>query len=294
MSLRRELDKHRQSLGEIREIMNSMKTLAYMETRKLAHFIDTQTAVVNSIERAATDLLKSHPDILPDIKQQETAYLLLGSERGFCGDFNHALLRQLDSMQQLHGNTNPRVVTIGRKLHSLTEDDPRVVVTLDGASTVEEITNLLIQLVSELGKLQQRSQGLRVYCLYHDGSEGVTAKLLLPPFQTADEEHSNPSQPPVLNMPPQTLFAELSEHYLFAVLHQMLFTSLHAENHNRVTHMDSAVQHLDEETQRLKQRYNTLRQEEITEEIEVILLNAANLAGSRPQARRSRRANKRN
>lgn len=285
MSLRRELDEHRQSLAEIREIMNSMKTLAYMETRKLARFIDAQHTVVASIETAASDLLNSYTHILPQVQRLNVAYLLIGSERGFCGDFNHALLAQLNNMQQEHGVEDPYVVAIGRKLVSLLEDDPRLSITLDGASTVDEINNLLIHLSTELTALQKKSPGLHIYCIYHDGSDGVTAKLLLPPFQSPLSGNKAESIPPVINLAPETLFTELSEHYLFAVLHQMLYTSLHAENHLRVTHMEGAVKHLDEEAQRLKQRYNALRQEEITEEIEVILLNAANLGGCSPSAK---------
>ena len=47
-----ELEHQRKSLAEIRDILNSMRTLAYMETRKLARFLDAQHAVVESIEAA--------------------------------------------------------------------------------------------------------------------------------------------------------------------------------------------------------------------------------------------------
>lgn len=287
MSLRRELDEHRKSLAEIREIMNSMKTLAYMETRKLARFLDAQQTVVRSIETAAADLLSYYPHILPKAEQLEIAYLLVGSERGFCGDFNHALLKLLDTSETEHGKPQSYVVAIGRKLTSLLEDDSRLTVALDGASTVDEISNTLIRLTAELTELQKQSPGLTIYCLYHDSNDGVTVKLLLPPFQASLAKNSKLTTAPVVNVKPPLLFAELSEHYLFAVLHQILYTSLHAENHLRVTHMEGAVKHLDEQANRLQQRYNALRQEEITEEIEVILLNAANLEGRHTKAKRN-------
>ena len=53
MTRRRELDRHRHILDETRNIMNSMKTLAYMETRKLARFLDAQSSVVTHIETMA-------------------------------------------------------------------------------------------------------------------------------------------------------------------------------------------------------------------------------------------------
>ena len=53
MTQRRKLEEHRKNLGEIRGIMNSMKTLAYIETRKLARFLESQQAMVANIEAMA-------------------------------------------------------------------------------------------------------------------------------------------------------------------------------------------------------------------------------------------------
>ena len=66
----------------------------------------------------------------------------------------------------------------------------------------------------------------------------------------------------------------------------MFYASLAAENHRRVEHMEGAVTRLDERVLALKRRANALRQEEITEEIEVILLSADSPDGA--PARRSR------
>ena len=70
---------------------------------------------------------------------------------------------------------------------------------------------------------------------------------------------------------------ELGEQYLFVALHAMLCESLLAESERRVRHLDGAVRHLEEQLATLQRRVQTLRQEEIIEEIEVILLNAASL-----------------
>jgi F-type H+-transporting ATPase subunit gamma len=80
-----------------------------------------------------------------------------------------------------------------------------------------------------------------------------------------------------LTLSPTAFLLELTEQYLFAALHEMLYTSLMAENHNRVTHLEGAVRHLDEKSEQLARQCNALRQEEIIEEIEVILLSASSL-----------------
>jgi F-type H+-transporting ATPase subunit gamma len=65
----------------------------------------------------------------------------------------------------------------------------------------------------------------------------------------------------------------LAEQYLFAALHEMLYSSLMAENQRRMQHMDSAVQRLERTSTELSLKRNILRQEEITEEIEIIMLS---------------------
>ncbi|MDX1823686.1 MAG: F0F1 ATP synthase subunit gamma, partial [Thiohalomonadales bacterium] len=147
MTRRRELERHRHSLAEIREIMNSMKTLAYMETRKLDRFLDAQHAVVHDIEEAVSDLLGFFPETLPKTQVAQPVYLVIGTERGFCGDFNHALLEHLESTLSSSPAENTQLILVGRKLYTLLEDDERVVAWFDGATVAEEVTSLLNQIV---------------------------------------------------------------------------------------------------------------------------------------------------
>ena len=282
MTRRRKLEQHRHSLKEIRDIMNSMKTLAYMETRKLTRFLDAQRAVVQSIEDVAADLLSFYPETLPEVKETKAVYLLLGSERGFCGDFNHALLRHLELVLQDHDANNPILLAIGRKLSMLLEDDSRVTAFLDGAGVAEEATSLLNQLVRTLTTLQEKHGVLSVYCLYHGGEDGIVMQRLLPPFHELMQRPPRYPHPPLLNLEPAEFLIELTEQYLFAALFELLYTSLMAENHNRVAHLEGAVKHLDDESSKLTRQSNAMRQEEIIEEIEVILLSATSL-GERPE-----------
>ena len=64
MTRRHDLEHHRNSLAEIRDIMNSMNTLAYLETRKLSRFLDAQHAVVAEHRGSGsgfTRLVSRHP-----------------------------------------------------------------------------------------------------------------------------------------------------------------------------------------------------------------------------------------
>lgn len=281
MTRRRDLEHHRHSLGEIREIMNSMKTLAYMETRKLERFIEAQHAVVDSIEQIASDFLGFYPETLPEIDATIHVYLLIGTERGFCGDFNHSLIRHLEMDPQVQQDTSIHLIAVGRKLNIVLEDDVRVTARIDGPGMVEEVPGVLHEIMYEVLSLQRQHGMINVYGLHHTGDDGVVMQKLLPPFQQYLLQPSSFGLPPLLNLSPVDFFIELTDQYLFAAMYAMLYTSLLAENRNRVKHLEGAVTHLDDESAILVRQCNALRQEEIIEEIEVILLSASSLDDDR-------------
>lgn len=281
MSRRHDLEHHRKSLQEIRDIMNSMKTLAYMETRKLSRFLDAQQAVVDSIERVASDFLGFYGEILSTDTKAQSVYILVGTERGFCGDINRTLLEQLETQLQLHEAVSPILIAVGHKLHLLMEEDSRVAAMIDGTSVAEDVTTLLNQLVQQLSVLQQQHGALDVYCLFHNGSNEVVSRRLLPPFQHLLDQPPGYNFEPELNTSPEAFLLELTDHYLFAALHSLLYSALMAENHHRITHLEGAVKHLDDVSIDLIRQGNALRQEEIIEEIEVILLSATSLDSNR-------------
>ena len=79
--------------------------------------------------------------------------------------------------------------------------------------------------------------------------------------------------PPHLNLEPSRFLAQLTSQYLYAVLHDVFYASLMAENRKRLEHMDNSIRRLEKDEAKLRMRYNALRQEEIIEEIEIIMLS---------------------
>jgi len=285
MTSRRALEEHRRSIEEIRNIMNSMKTLAYMETRKLDPLLETQDAVVRSIETVAADFISTYPDTVPTQQPARDAYLVVGSERGFCGDFNETLLNHLALIQRQEPRKDfPVLVATGQKLHACLASTSRVAACLDGASVVEEVEGLLSRVVDTLTPLQTQYGLLNLYVLYHAIDDATVVKQqLLPPFQDYLDRPPRFQLTPVLNLAPADFLVELSDHYLYANLHKIFYASLMAENRRRVRHLEGAVKHLDDESDELRRQTDARRQEEIIEEIEVILLSATSLENSLPK-----------
>jgi F-type H+-transporting ATPase subunit gamma len=273
MTRRRDLEHHRDSLGEIGEILSSMKTLAYLETRKLSRFLAAQQQVVESISEVAMDFLAHFPGQPEALEEAIRVYLVIGSERGFCGDFNRVVAKQLGEVTREHESDKARIIAVGNKLHNLLRDDQSVVALLDGASVAEEVTSVLESLTRTLDSLRDSDGSLVLFGIYHDKDEPVLVPLL-PPFVRESDVAPKHAFPPILNMPADDFLRDLEDYYLFAALNHMLYESLMSENQRRVRHLEGAVRHLEQETGELTRKCQALRQEEIIEEIEVILLSA--------------------
>ncbi|HTT08038.1 MAG TPA: FoF1 ATP synthase subunit gamma [Gammaproteobacteria bacterium] len=275
MSKRRDLERRIHGLGEIKEIMNAMKNLALMETHKLTRFLATQHRVVEDIRAAAEDFLSFHAQFFSENKITRDVFLLIGSERGFCGDFNDAMRRYLNGHSP--GIGAPALIVVGSKLSSKLADDRRVVMQVEGPATLEEVQPVLRKLVEALGHWQAMQAApclLRLTVFHNQPGDAGVKTTLLNPFTHWAAQKPRPGHAPLLNLDPRVFLTQLADHYLFATLHEIFYSSLMAENQRRIQHMDSAVRRIEQKSSEFQRKRNSLHQEEITEEIEVIMLNA--------------------
>ena len=275
MSKRAHIQRHLGLLDEVSGIMGAMKNISLMETHKLARYLAYQHRVLASIEAAAADFLAHHPEFgYRDRGQSTRVIVAIGSQRGFCGDFNEAIVRAINRHRQ-SGESALGVLVVGRRLAVRLGKDESVLAALDGPSVVEEVHPVLQRVMNALGELQSRlgqSEPLDVALFAHrDGEEAVGVRHILP--RPASAGAVPVAYPPLLNLPPPAFFSELVRHYLWAQMHDAFYSTLMAENRRRLQHMEGAMKRIEEKSSDLRRRYNALRQEEITEEIEVIMLS---------------------
>ncbi|GAB5605761.1 F0F1 ATP synthase subunit gamma [Sideroxyarcus sp. TK5] len=283
MSKRMLIQKHLGTLNDIGGIMGAMKNISLMETHKLARFLAHQHRVLAGIEAAAADFLAHYPetgyrpeDAAPNI------IVAIGSQRGFCGDFNESLAQAMRHHWQQGSPAS--VLVVGRRLAAKLGREPRIAATLDAPSVAEEVQPVLQRLMDALGELHARAgenKLLTVSVIAHrEGENQVGVRSILP---APDPGHTAPrfAYPPMLNLAAAQFFAGLARHYLWAQMHDVFFSSLMAESRRRLQHMEGAMQRLEEKSGELQRKYNLLRQEEITEEIEIIMLSNEALQRSR-------------
>lgn len=268
-----ELSQRHARLTEISGIMTAMKSLSLVEARKLARFIDDQKLMRDNIAAAAADFLQFHPEFgAGDAPTVPPRVVVIGSERGFCGNFNERIVQALEDLTAQHDSAS--LFVVGHRLSARLAGHPRVAARIDGATVTEDVPEVLDRLLDALHTTRpvSREGPQALLCLSHD-EHGEPALARLLPLPRPDGPSRRAHAPQLLLAPP-VFYGELLEQALLAALDGQLYASLAAESHQRLAHMEHALERLDQTLARLALKRNALRQERIVEEIEIMLSSA--------------------
>jgi len=242
---------------------------------------------MKSIEFAAEDFLNFHPEFYQTlVSHNETKnhiLVVLGSERGFCGNYNELLCQATAEYikKSTEKGLNLNVIAVGYKIHNKFDLLPEVKQTLFGPRLTEDIPTVIAELTESIDTLCQVNQlderrGLQLTVLYHrEQNARPEFRQILPAFQTITPKNSLYTTKPQTYLSNIDLYVSLLDEYLFASLNQLFYAAFMAENLHRVRHMENALNKLSKKITGLSVKRNEVRQEEITEELEVIMLSSS-------------------
>lgn len=268
MSRRRALANRLEGLQDVRPVLAAMKNFALAELRKLAGLAEHQRRALASIEAAAADFLAFHGESA-EARPTLAVWIAIGSERGLCGEYN----RSIADAARARLAAQARVVLVGAKLAERFGDPGTE--SLPGAGVAEELPGILERLTAWLERTQATAEGalLSVGVLYEDARSGRLQERIVAPLPASPSPPAPRRTRPLLTLEPRAFFAALGEQALRMALHEAFCSALIAENTRRLEQMQGALGRLDEAAEDLRRRLNASRQEEITQEIEVIMLS---------------------
>lgn len=279
MSRQREFQQRLALYHELQDIMGAMKNMAQAELHKLRRRQQQQQRCIDAVAAAANDVMEAQDtrNAPPPVR---AVYLVIGSERGFCGGFNEALTRYLKTSAVV---ANTPLILVGSRLVSLLGADASQAKTVMGATSEKQISVTLTGILDHFQQLLQKERSpLRLVAVFHALHDIEQVDLF--PLNAAHPDGINPARHFQHHVPLPLLKQEMENHFLYHSLLGILYTSLYVENYRRLTQMEGALQHLDELSQQMKVRINSQRQEEIVEEIEVIFSNVPQFGDPREGA----------
>lgn len=266
----RELGWHITALNDIGTILSAMRSLAFIEMRRLGDGAARRVETLAAIHRAIDHLVASYPAARPSSVPERDVIVLVGSERGLCGDFD-AVVASHEYATQDHGDGLR--IAVGSRLGQLLDERGIAHRALTGAAVIEDVPDVLSNMVAALRNSahDEHEHTVGLVVVHHDDDGAVRAERVLPIPVSATSPPALLARP-LLQLTPPRLYEMLVEHYVFAALHVALLASLLAENRRRQDQMSSALDRLHLRVDDLDRHRRQARQEAITEEIEIILL----------------------
>ncbi|MEW9798613.1 F0F1 ATP synthase subunit gamma [Alteromonas sp. CYL-A6] len=274
MTNARALKTRMDQLGDIALIIGSLKSIALLESQQARGCVESQTEGLNTMQEAIVRVIAGSPQLSLPAPQAPSVLFILGSERGFCGNFNARLCDELHALTEDGRLSDCQIYPVGYRLSVKLEQEPRVVSPLKAASVFAEIESVLSALTSLISQPDSPMTPEQVAVLYHDGTSSSPRfepllGSLAHPDNNAEEGFS-----PILNLSPEAFYAQAMSEYILTRLNHVLTLSFFSENQTRLQHLENALNNVDDQTLTLEKQRNHLRQEQITEELETILLSA--------------------
>ena len=257
------------SVGEIHDIVASMKAFAGYNLQGAKHQIPYRRAYQASIEEAVGDIVTLFPHLaaLETPLPGHPLFVLFLSQEGLCGFFNERLIDFFETLPREEATILVVGERGGEEARSRQMACNRF---LKGASTVEAIDSYTLELSAYLQELvagEHVGTLTLVYARHNDAGscEPVAQKVLPPDF--ARFHRASLKKEPLLYLDGETILATLIREYLYTSCYEAFLESVASENQERLASMLQADNAIKERLQNLRLELNALRQKEITEEL---------------------------
>ncbi|MGE5269937.1 MAG: F0F1 ATP synthase subunit gamma [Thiohalocapsa sp.] len=274
-----ELERHIASIGELRNIIGAMRSLAGIRVQEAQRALPGVRRYGQTVADAVAAALSLVAEPLPETSAQGRCGLVLFlAEHGFVGGFNErilaaaeAALRAADVLFVLGSRGAARLAESGR-----TADWSSPIATrAEGlGETVRQLTGELYRRIAA-GDLRR----VAVIVARHrqGGAEIIETRQLLP---LAPQSPARPRarMPPLHNLQPQALLEELIADHVFALLVEAAVDSQASENAARFAAMEAAHDNISERLDNLRQEARAARQDEITTELLELIGGSKNAA----------------
>ncbi|MGD8742834.1 MAG: F0F1 ATP synthase subunit gamma [Granulosicoccaceae bacterium] len=277
-----QLHKQLDSLGELRNIVRTMKALSAASIRQYEQSVTAVGGYYRTVERGLHVVLK---DMLPATEPprrphapRRLAAIVFGSDHGLCGRFNEEITRYaLDRMASSPADPENRLLlAVGARVAASLEHEGQAIeedFLLPGSAS--QITATVQQILLKVDEWREQAGVHYVYLFYnrHSGGKGYqpTGFELLPlnlqRFHRLQEEAWPSRSLPTYSMDPDVLLGRLLHQYLFVSIFRACAESQASEHSSRLAAMQSAERNLDERLMDVTRVFRRARQNAITSEL---------------------------
>ncbi|MGE5260504.1 MAG: F0F1 ATP synthase subunit gamma [Actinomycetota bacterium] len=254
-------------LGDIIVAMRALAAAALQESRKALPAVSRYALLIESGISDVAAMLDATAEPAPEDDSGETETIcIIGSEHGFVGDLNAELLAASEIPR------TSRLIVVGRRLQvAAAERELSVAAPLPMTTHVAGVPLLARKIAERIGAASH----VRLITAQRGTSKagvGARSRQVLPVKLPAPGTRSSP--PPLSQLKPRELLAELAGEYLLAEINRALIESLAGENEIRLGVLTAANKNISDKRDELRRKERSLRQETITTELLDVVVGA--------------------
>lgn len=263
-----EINGHIATMGELREIIGAMRSLAGMRLQESQRALPGIRRYAQSVAEAIGAALLLVPQGTPEVTPSgRRAVILCAGEHGFVGAFSERLL---EAAQRRLEPTDLLFIIGSRGAALASERGRKLAWTHPMASRVSGVPEVIDSLTHELYTRIVRGEIGRIELVSSRYRHGLAASIesrLLLPLDTAALALTQPRQAPFHNLDPTRLLERLMAEYVFSLLTEAVVESIGSENAARLAAMEAAHDNVEKKLGELQLTAREARQEEITAEL---------------------------
>lgn len=270
------------SVQSTHQITKAMEIVSTTKFKRFSALVLKSRPFAESIQTILSNIaagIKSerHPlfDGREDVKK--IGVIVMTSDTGLCGSFNHATLKELEKIRQANSGKEVSVIAIGKKARdycSKRDYDLK-------ASYVQLIPETMGKKAQEISEniIEYYYENIfdEVYVIYNKFISALrsdlTVKRLIPIERVEAKENTSY----IFEPDAETILSALLPKYLNVEIYQALLNNAASEHSARKNSMKSATENAEEMISMLNLKYNRERQAAITQEITEIVGGAAAL-----------------
>ncbi|WOJ91327.1 FoF1 ATP synthase subunit gamma [Methylocapsa polymorpha] len=271
-----EIQAHIGSMGELRDIVGAMRSLAGMRVQEAQHALPGISRYADAMAAAIGGALLLMPQSAAETRADRDgrALILYTAEHGFVGGFNERLMEAAEAALA----PGDALFVLGTRGGALAlERGRRVIWMCPMATRLAAVPDTIRRLSTEIYARIARGQISRVEAMfahYRQGGAATIERSLLLPLDLEKLQAKETRQEPLHNLEPQALLEKLMSEYVFALLTKAAVESLASENAARFAAMESAHDNVSVKLDKLRQDEREARQSEITTELLELITGA--------------------
>lgn len=273
------------TIETIHKITNAMRLIAMSGHSRLKHKEELVKTYNGQIEKLYEQIHAQVPESYDPLAQHinpnaPELIILVGSQKGLCGNFNTNVFKHFE--HSIQPGSNPHIIAIGKRAVDFIKDKKHgtLVQSADIFNTtkIKYIVAQTSKLINKPGSFYARVTIISNVLKTFFTQRPITNQLLPlnneanPATKNAQQKNSQEFfQEYIWEQSPQSIIKDLAYLYLEAKLHSILFQSLLAEQAARFLSMDSSTRNAEGLLELSKIQYNKLRQAKITKEINELI-----------------------